>query len=280
MKNTSNKTYRELSLPYFKEVFIIIDKVCYDMGIEYYLIGAQARNFHLLQNGITPSRGTQDIDFAVMLPEMKGYEEMKNHFVENGFRKVYEPYRLIHDKTNTVIDLLPFGEIEEEGTVTFTERETELSVIGMKEVNVYKVNADMEEITIKVSPLEGIVILKLISYSEKPERQKDLDDISEILSYYFEINQERFYTYHLDIVDDIESENFVQLAGARLMGRDMKKILVLSEKLSKQIEATIQNELTEKTGSITQYFLSKSIFKDYELIKNIFSQLLRGIKEQ
>lgn len=64
------------------------------------------------------------------------------------------------------------------------------------------------------------------------------------------------------------------------MGRDMKKILVLSAKLSEQIEATIQNELTEKLGSITQYFLSKSIFKDYELIKNIFSQLLKGIKEQ
>lgn len=59
----------------------------------------------------------------------------------------------------------------------------------------------------------------------------------------------------------------------------MKKILVLSDKLSKQIEVIIQNELQEKTGSMTQYFLSRSIFKDYELIKNIFVQLLKGIKE-
>lgn len=279
MKNTSNKTYRELSLPYFKEVFVIIDKVCSDLGIAYYLIGAQARNFHLLENGIAPSRGTQDIDFAVMLPEIKVYEEMKTRLKESGFRKVEEPYRLIYGKTNTVIDLLPFGKIEEEGTVTFIERETELSAVGMKEVNEHTVNAELEELTIKVSPLEGIVILKLISFSEQPERQKDLDDISEILNNYFDINQERFYSTHLDVVDEIESDNFVLLAGARLMGRDMKKILSLSKKLSNQIEDTLQNELEERTGTMTQYFLSKSIFKDYELIKNIFSQLMKGIKE-
>lgn len=279
MTNTSKKTFKELSVPYFQEVYLLLDMVFEDMGIEYYLIGAQARNIHLLANGILPNRGTQDIDFAVMLPEIKLYEELKFHLTQRGFRKVNEPYRLIHDKTNTVIDLLPFGEIEEEGTVSFPEREIELSVIGMREVNEHKVETEYEAITIKVSPLEGIVILKLISYNEKPHRLKDLDDISEILNNYFEINKDRFYTDHLDTIEDIDDENFILLAGARLIGRDMKKILTLSNKLSSQIESIIQNELNEKTGSITQYFLSQRVFKEYELIKNIFSQLLLGIKE-
>lgn len=279
MTNISTKTFKELSLAYFKEVFIIIDKVCCELKIEYYLIGAQARNFHLLENGILPSRGTKDIDLAIMLPELKVYDEMKNHLTQNGFRKANEPYRLIHNNTNTVIDLLPFGKIEEEGTVNFTEREIEISVIGMKEVGAYTIYVSLEDITIKVSPLEGIVILKLISFSEKPERQKDLDDISEILKNYFNINQERFYNDHLDVLDEIETENFVQIAGARLIGRDMKKILILSDKLSQRIETTIQNELEEKIGSMTKYFLSKNIFKDYKLIKTIFTQLLKGIKE-
>lgn len=222
MTNISNKTYKELSLPYFKEVFLIIDNVCNSLGIGYYLIGAQARNFHLLENGITPSRGTQDIDFAVMLPEMEVYEKMKNSLIGNDFRKVSEPYRLIHDKTNTVIDLLPFGEIEEEGTVTFTERETELSVIGMKEVNEHTVKAEIEELTIKVSPLEGIVILKLISFSEKPERKKDLDDISEILRNYFDIHSERILSNFVEY-EELETGNFQQLAGARLMGKRYEK---------------------------------------------------------
>lgn len=279
MTDTSKKTYKELSWPYYKVVFLILDSVCNELGIEYYLIGAQARNFHLLESGIEPSRGTKDIDFAVMLPEMESYDKMKNLLKSKGFREVKEPYRLIHDQSNTVIDLLPFGEIEEEGTVKFTDRITELSVIGMKEVNEHTIAVDFEEITIKVSPLEGIVILKLISYSEKPERRKDLDDISEILTNYFDINDTRFYEEHMDVLDELQDEDFIILAGARLMGRDMKKILSVSEKLSKQIETIINNELQEKTGGITQYFLSQNYFKDYNLIKNIFIQLLKGIKE-
>lgn len=279
MTGTSKKTYRELAWPYFKEVFLVLNSVCKELGIEYYLIGAQARDFHLLENGIAPGRGTMDIDFAVMLPEMESYDEMKNLLISRGFREVREPYRLIYEATNTVIDLLPFGEIEEERTVKFTDRVTELSVIGMKEVNEHTIDVEFEGMTIKVSPLEGLVILKLISYSDKPERRKDLDDICEILSHYFDINDTRFYEENIDVVDELPSEDFIYLAGARLMGRDMKKILSVSGKLSKQIETIITNELQEKTGGITQYFLSQNIFKDYDLIKNIFTQLLKGIKE-
>lgn len=279
MTNTLNRTYRELSSPYFKEVFRLIDKICSNLRVEYYLIGAQARNIHLLKSGIAPCRGTQDIDFAVMLPEMKVYDEIKDGLEKKGFRKVNEPYRLVHDKTNTVIDLLPFGEIEEEGTVRFTDRETELSVIGMKEVSAHVMKVNLEEITIKVSPLEGMIILKLISFSEKPDRTKDLDDINDILSHYFDINEDRFYEEHADIVDEIETDDFTLLAGSRMLGRDMKRILKQSKKLTNQIEHVIQNELGENIGSITKYFLSQNYVKDYELIKNIFTQLLKGIKE-
>lgn len=273
------QTYKGLSFPYFKDVYVIIDKVCREFGIEYYLIGAQARDFHLLENGIAPSRGTQDIDFAVMVPEIRHYNELKDLLIKYNFRKVNEPFRLIYDKTNAVIDLLPFGEIEEQGTVTFTERQIELSVIGMKEVSKHTLLVEMDDLTIRVSPLEGIVLLKLISFSNKPDRTKDLDDISQILKNYFDINVDRFYSEHLDISDDLENDDYIQLAGARLMGRDIKMILVQSDKLSNQIVAIIQNELAENPGSITQYFLSKNYFKDYELVKNIFAQLLKGIQD-
>src|SRR5690606_38352888 len=279
MTNTSSKTFRELSEPILKEVFVIIDKVCHDLGIKFYLIGALARNYHLLEKGITPIRGTRDIDFAVMLPEMAAYDELKNKLVYSGFRKVSEPYRLIHDSSNSVIDILPYGEIEEDGIITFIERETELSVLGMKEVGEHTVDADFEELTIKISPLEGIVILKLVSFSEKPDRKKDHDDISLIFKNYFDINQDRFYKDHLDVVSEIVDENFKLLAGARLMGRDIKKIISHSKKLTDHIETAIQKELEEKSDSMTQYFLSKSIFEDYELVRAIFTHLLKGIGE-
>jgi len=59
-----------------------------------------------------------------------------------------------------------------------------------------------EETTVQVTPLEGIIILKLVSFDEKPERTKDLDDIYDILVNYFEINGERFYEILPAIMDE------------------------------------------------------------------------------
>jgi len=126
-------SFKEIT-PWFKEVFSLVDDACKALNVPLYLIGAQARHFHLAQQGIKPGRGTMDIDFAIMLPDMLIYEKLKNDLLTVGFRKVTEPYRMIHDKTNTVIDLLPFGEIEEKGTVKFTDRKTEVSVVGINEI--------------------------------------------------------------------------------------------------------------------------------------------------
>ncbi len=89
-----------------------------------------------------------DIDFAIMLPDMITYEKVFSDLLTSGFRDTKMPYRLIYDKTNTVINILPFGEIEEKGTVKFTERETELSVVGFKEVNEITQNLIIENTTI------------------------------------------------------------------------------------------------------------------------------------
>lgn len=42
MSNTLNKTYKELAIPYFNEVFNIIDITLLKLNIPYYLIGVSA----------------------------------------------------------------------------------------------------------------------------------------------------------------------------------------------------------------------------------------------
>ena len=63
----SNQTYKELAIPHFSEVFDIIDEVMREHAVPYYLIGASAIALELLKSDIKPSRGTKDIDFAIML---------------------------------------------------------------------------------------------------------------------------------------------------------------------------------------------------------------------
>lgn len=250
MKNSSQKTFKELSLPYFKEVFELIDKICSQYGIQFYLIGAQARDIHLLESNIAPARGTMDIDFAIMFPDMATFNEVKTSMEKVGFEKTNQPYRMFYNKTNTVIDILPFGQIEQEGTVKFTEREVEISVVGFSEVNDSVEEIEIEGVSLKVAPLAGIFLLKLISWNERPvERAKDFDDIKFIMQHYFTLYQNRFYQDHLDCLDEIPTDNFQLLAGARLLGRDMSSIInrsgslkiIITEIIDTRLKANLNN---------------------------------------
>jgi predicted nucleotidyltransferase len=271
--------FKEYAIPAFKEVFDLVDDVCSELKISLYLIGAQARDIHFLEKGIKPSRGTRDIDFAIMLPETETYEKVKDELVNRGFRRVSEPYRMIHDQTNTVIDLLPFGEIEEEGTVRFTNRRTELSMIGMSEVLAVPEKIKIDNKIIKVAPLAGMIILKLIAYNEKPDRIKDLDDIRDILLHYFDLNNDRFYEENLDLVVELSDVNFQQEAAARMAGRDMRVILDRNPELKEMISQLILSELNQTGGSITSYFLSKEYFQDAQTLRTIFQLLYKGFQE-
>lgn len=264
--------------PWFKEVFTLVDAACKELNIPLYLIGAQARHFHLAEQGIKPGRGTMDIDFAIMLPDMGVYAVLIEKLISAGFRKVTEPYRIIHDKTNTVVDLLPFGETEEKGTVKFTDRKTEISVVGLKEVlkEPARLRLD-EETTVQVTPLEGLIILKLISFDEKPERMKDLDDIHDVLIHYFELNSDRFYEILPDNLDNFSEEHFTLEAGAWLAGYDIGKLLAEHRVLQQYIVSILENEMNQEAGKISRYFYNKSYFEDIDTIKRIFNLIESGI---
>jgi predicted nucleotidyltransferase len=132
--SASNQTYKELAIPYFKEVFDCIDEVMIKLNVPYYLIGASAVALELLKGGIKPSRGTKDIDFAIMITSIQEFESIVKELSNYGFHKVEAPWTFYNDKFNIAIDLLPFGEIEEKFTLNFNERQTDLHVLGFSEV--------------------------------------------------------------------------------------------------------------------------------------------------
>ena len=251
------------------------------MRIPLYLIGAQARHFHLVEKGIKPGRGTKDIDFAIMLPDIGTYEMVLDNLIEKGFRKVTEPYRVIHDPTNTVVDLLPFGEIEEKGTIKFTDRKTELSVVGFQDVLKSPIIKKLDDkTTVQVTPLEGILILKFISFEEKPERTKDMDDIHDVIINYFEINEERFYNNLPDFMDEFKETNFQLEAGAWLAGYDIGRVLNDNQQLKNHILEILKREIAQDAGKISRYYYNKAYFDEIETIKKLFSLIIKGINIQ
>lgn len=277
--STLNQTYKEYSFQYHGEVYAILESIFCKHGITYYLIGANARDIHLYKNGIKPNRGTADIDFAVMIPDFDMYHSLFEELCALGFRKVNEPYRLVFNKTNTVLDLMPYGEIEEAYTVNFTERQLSLSVLGFKEVgeHIETVQIPEEGYTIPVTPLEGIFILKLISWKDKPSfRTKDLDDLSFLLKHAWHIYEEEAYTKHPDLFDD---KNFdTQTAAAKIIGKKMRPIVIKNKTLYKTITTLlIESAKEDDKAKNPELNVAQNLEITIAKAKTILKYILNGI---
>lgn len=240
MSNLFNQTYKDLAIPYFNEVFQIVDDVFSKLSIPYYLIGVSAMALELLKKGIRPSRGTKDIDFAIMISSLKEFEHVVRMLEEKGFHKAKAPWTLYHSEYNVAIDLLPFGQIEEKDTLGFNERNTDLHVLGFKEVLSETEQVPIEEKIAQIPPLHGMIILKLISWSDRPEeRDNDLKDILVIIKNYNEIDWEEILSSHFDALAEGDFDNVI--VAARVLGRKAAEILSKSKSLEERVLEVLRN---------------------------------------
>jgi predicted nucleotidyltransferase len=277
--STSNQTYKELAIPYFKESFDCIDEVMKELQIPYYLIGASAIALELLKEGIKPSRGTKDIDFAVMISSIIEYEQISDALKEKGFKKVAAPWTFYSDTFKVVIDLLPFGEIEEHFTANFNERHNDLHVLGFREVMEEAVEVEIEEKIANIPPLPGMVILKLIAWSDRPEdRGDDLQDILKIIQHYYELVWDEIVDLHHDILNQ---EPFDQLLiAAEVLGRNARIYLQKSEAISSRILLVLENNLHEPIKSAIARSWARKLETDIDYAYDLLSALYKGITHE
>ena len=277
MSNIFKHTYKELAIPYFREVFDIIDEVLTQLSIPYYLVGISAIALELLKSGIKPSRGTKDIDFAIMISSVGQFEEVVAQLENFGFNKVKAPWTLYHPRFKTAIDLLPFGEIEESDTVDFNKRYSDLHVLGFREVLEDAVKIPIEEKFAQIPPLYGMIILKLIAWSDRPEeRDNDLSDILMIIKLYYGLEMEwnDIIDNHFDLIPETgELDKF--FISARVIGRKASLILQKSEKLFRRISLLLEQNTIDVTHSAIATEWAKS--NDWTL--NYATQILREFKK-
>lgn len=277
--NTSNQTYKELAIPYFKEVFDSIDEVMIKLNVPYYLIGASAIALALLKDGIKPSRGTKDIDFAIMISSIKDFEIIVEELEKYGFNKVEAPWTLYHPKYNVAIDLLPFGEIEENFTVNFNERYTDLHVLGFSEVLKDVSTVEIEDKSVQIPTLPGMVILKFIAWSDRPEeRGSDLYDILRIIEHYFDLEYDEIVENHNDTFPE---KDFDRLKiAARVLGRKTSAFLNVSEAIKERIQSTIdKNTVSPETSEIARQWIQNKDW-DLEYAHMLLEELKTGLFEK
>ena len=278
--SASNQSYKELAIPYFKEVFDIIDRVMNEAGAPYYLIGASAIALQLLQQNIKPARGTKDIDFAVMLSSLNEYDEIVARLLENGFSEVKDvPHRLYHGQYNAAVDILPFGEIEEDSTVHFVERNTELHVLGFSEVLKTTEQVAIEETIANLPPLAGMVILKLVAWSDRPEmRQNDLADILLVIDKFFEFSWDEIVEHHNDTFPE---EGFDQLIiAAQVLGRKARPFINANERLNDRIMSVLQVNLASASESAIAKEWSRIHGWEVKYAQSILEAFHKGLTEE
>lgn len=277
--NTSNQTYKELAIPYFKESFDCIDEVMQELQLPYYLIGVSAIALELLKEGIQPSRGTKDIDFAVMISSIKEYEQISAALETKGFNKVAAPWTFYSKQFKVAIDVLPFGEIEENYTVNFNERYTDLHVLGFREVMEEAVQVEIEEKIANIPPLPGMVVLKLIAWSDRPEeRENDLSDILRIIQHYYDLKWDEIVEKHFDTLD---KDPFDQLLiAAEVLGRNSRLYLQKSEAISARVLKVLETNLEDASKSAIARDWARKLDQEIEYAFALLGAFQKGITHE
>ncbi len=247
------KNFERLKNEGLKKTFEVLELAFKKYGIDYYLIGARARDLWTDHIALNEKRTTEDVDFCIYINEHDQYKNLVKELIETyGFeRDKDQPYRFYFHGT---IDLIPFGGIEKNGEVFLENPPTELSVYGTKEAVAH---AEIVEGAFKVVTLPGLCVLKLIAFHEKPDRRaKDLEDFYFLLENYGEIAGHQLFegVEHDDLIrDDFE----LPIASARLLGRQIKKIILGNSEL--------QGKLNQILSSRLQGFSEKEIDSMYQV---------------
>lgn len=279
--STSNLTYKEVSFQRNKEVFEIVDRIFKHFGISYYLIGAMARDIHLFKIGQEPKRFTFDVDFAVMVPDKISYNALIKALLAEGFSKTTKPFTLRYDLKDILVDILPFGEIAQMGSVNFNQRNTEISVLGYEEVAPFTEEyTPVTGVVIPVTPFEGLIILKLVSWNDSDDRQRDLEDISHLLTQAFALFSSEIFELHNDLFDKIEAFDETIFA-ARVIGRKMMPILNKNQILTNEILGILEKGIQEKPkATLLEITLAEHMNKTILQTQAILQAIYDGINDK
>ncbi|MCD6090087.1 MAG: hypothetical protein J7J72_01175 [Bacteroidales bacterium] len=197
-----------------------------------------------------------------MISSIEEYEELSKSLGEKGFNKVDAPWTFYSAEYNAAIDILPFGQIEEQNTVQFNDRNIDLHVLGLKEVLEQAIPIPIEEKIANIPPLPGMIVLKLVAWSDRPEeRGNDLPDILRIIEHYFDIEYDEIIEFHYDTFPEDEIDQLI--VAAEVLGRKAKIYLDKSEILSKRIHHILDTNL----GKESESYISRvwAIQKNWEI---------------
>lgn len=285
-----NKNYQPILLNKITDdvVIAILDVVIpifKELQIEYFIVGAFARDIELLAKGYTdpPARKTKDLDLAVMLSNVEEFHMLIKRLTALKEFEVHHtiPIRLTY-ASSYQIDLLPFGEIaNEKGEVKLRAKKTlTLDMPGFTEVygssNTIKTDQGYD---LNVCSLPGVILLKLIAWEDTPERIKDIQDIDYIIkNLYLRSIDEIYETDNdlLDLLDNMPTDLYTEAITARYIGRKIGTTIKDNHTLLERVKQLLARNTLNTEGSPMGKIMS---YPTLENAITIINQLFLGIED-
>ena len=272
-----NISSENFSNPVLKELLEKLTGFFNSIDAEFYVIGATARDIILsgIYNQI-PTRKTNDLDIAIAIPDWSKFQEIADGLCSLvGFEKSNKQTQRFLYKTFFQLDIVPFGEIAQADNHIYwpPEESQAMSVAGFTDVAKHTLEITIDDsFKIYVATLPGIFILKLNAWkSRNIETNRDADDMAFIIANYLGINEERAATQHYDLYEAEDFSTFV--AGASLLGRDMKEILMTNPDILIEFIGILRTEINKSDESqlINQIMETHSSLKYEEVYTGLFS---------
>jgi len=278
-------TYIDISSKFDNRLFIEalgeVAETTSKLGIPSFIVGATARDFVLEYGfGLNPGRATADVDIGVRVSAWAEFNQLKEGLVSGDkFRLQGNKCRLVHEN-GTPVDLLPFG-LSSPGTGIVEwppEDGEELNMNGFIEAFEYSMEVCISSepaLVVKVASPVGLVLLKLLAWNDRKPETRDAIDLGYLVRDYLDLgNVERIYNKHADLVEVDEFD--YQIAGARLLGRDLAQIC---DRKTRQLLVQILGPELDKTGDLPLVVQSAGsspeINRTYEFWAAIYNEFIR-----
>lgn len=271
------KLYEALGNPDLKKIISDTISASKDLDIDFFGIGALARNIWYIENNLPP-RGTKDVDFGVYIPDEETYRKLKQKMVKDfGYTQSNENIFCLISPNQIPVDFLPFGEIEKSGKVLIDGKGlTNINLDGFNEVYQNGIRkANIEDHTINICTVPSVVLLKLIAFDDRPEfRAKDPLDISSIIKNYPHIETELIWDEYNYLYDqDLSHEDI----GVIVIGCEIFKLIKDNEGLKSRISIIINNGI-DLISSLAERMIIDSSIETIEEKQEQLKLLKRGLE--
>lgn len=264
-----------------RDVLLAVDDCCLEIGIDFYILGALARDVWFIKEGIA-ALGTKDVEFAIMLSDVDQFYQLKDRLIKNhGFEKTKTNEFVLLNANHMQIDILPFGQLEvDDGVVVEGEGLNRIKVNGFKEVYLASVEEVhvLEDKQFKVATLPGIFLLKLIAFDDRPDqRPNDPEDCIQIVQNYFNLQSDIIYEHHNDLFGN--DELTLELISARVIGREMRKTLDQNNALRERTALILESHITQQEKSTFVLRMASYVYLGTDDCVRYLQEVLSGITD-